>query len=37
MIKPMMIGIATVPTIATEIEQKAVKEALLKIGMSQVF
>lgn len=36
-IKPMMIGIATVPTIATEIEQKAVKEALLKIGMSQVF
>jgi len=37
MIKPMMIGIATVPTIATEIEQKAVKESLLKIGMSQVF
>ena len=37
MIKPMMIGIATVPTIATEIDQKAVKEALLKIGMSQVF
>ncbi len=37
MIKPMMTGIATVPTIATEIEQKAVKEALLKIGMSQVF
>lgn len=36
-IKPMMIGIATVPTIATEIEQKAVKEGLLKIGMSQVF
>src|SRR3989339_1018407 len=36
-IKPMMIGIATVPTIATEIEQKAVKESLLKIGMSQVF
>jgi len=36
-IKPMMVGIATVPTIATEIEQKAVKEALLKIGMSQVF
>jgi rod shape-determining protein MreB len=36
-IKPMMIGIATVPTVATEIEQKAVKEALLKIGMSQVF
>jgi len=36
-IKPMMIGIATVPTIATEIEQKAVREALLKIGMSQVF
>jgi len=32
-----MVGIATVPTIATEIEQKAVKEALLKIGMSQVF
>ncbi len=37
LIKPMMIGIATVPTTATEIEQKAVKEALLKIGMSQVF
>src|SRR3990167_2901589 len=37
MLKPMMTGIATVPTIATEIEQKAVKEALLKIGMSQVF
>lgn len=36
-IKPMMTGIVTVPTIATEIEQKAVKEALLKIGMSQVF
>jgi len=36
-IKPMMIGIATVPSIATEIEQKAVREALLKIGMSQVF
>jgi len=36
-IKPMMVGIATVPTIATEIEQKAVKEALSKIGMSQVF
>ena len=36
-IKPMMMGIATVPTVATEIEQKAVKEALLKIGMSQVF
>ncbi|MDO8741614.1 MAG: rod shape-determining protein, partial [Candidatus Roizmanbacteria bacterium] len=35
--KPMMTGIATVPTIATEIEQKAVKEALLKIGMSQVY
>ncbi|MEK7633701.1 MAG: rod shape-determining protein [Patescibacteria group bacterium] len=37
MLKPMMIGIASVPTIATEIEQKAVKEALLKIGMSQIF
>jgi rod shape-determining protein MreB and related proteins len=36
-IKPMMVGFATVPSIATEIEQKAVKEALLKIGMSQVF
>jgi rod shape-determining protein MreB len=36
-IKPMMVAIATVPTISTEIEQKAVKEALLKIGMSQVF
>ena len=36
-IKPMMVGFATVPAIATEIEQKAVKESLLKIGMSQVF
>jgi len=36
-IKPMMTGVVTVPTIATEIEQKAVKEALLKIGMSQVY
>jgi rod shape-determining protein MreB len=35
-LKPMMTGIATVPTIATEIEQKAVREVLLKIGMSQV-
>lgn len=37
LIKPMMTGIATVPSTATEIEQKAVKEALIKIGMSQVF
>lgn len=37
MIKPMMTGVAVVPAIATEIEQKAVKEALLKIGMSRVF
>lgn len=37
MLKPMMTAIATVPTIATEIEQKAVKEALIKIGMSQVY
>ena len=36
-LKPMMTGIVTVPAVATEIEQKAVKEALLKIGMSQVF
>ena len=36
-IKPSLRGIAIVPTIATEIEQKAVDEALLKAGLSQVY
>ena len=35
-IKPTLRGIASVPSNATEIEQKAVEEALYKIGMSQV-
>jgi len=36
-IKPIMIGVAVIPSIATEIEQKAVEEALYKNGLSQVF
>lgn len=36
-IKPMMLGISAIPSIATEIEQKAVEEALYKNGLSQVF
>lgn len=36
-IKPIMLGISTIPSIATEIEQKAVEEALYKNGLSQVF
>ncbi|MDO8611076.1 MAG: rod shape-determining protein [bacterium] len=35
-IKPAIQAIAIVPPIATEIEQKAVEEALLKIGVSSV-
>lgn len=37
LIKPALRGIAVVPTIATEIEQKAVQEALYKAGLSQVY
>lgn len=37
MIKPIMVGVAVIPSIATEIEQKAVEEALYKNGMSQVY
>lgn len=36
-IKPALRGIAIVPSIATEIEQKAVEEALYKAGMSQIY
>lgn len=36
-IKPALTGIATVPSIATEIEQKAVTESLLKAGLTQIF
>jgi len=36
-LKPALTGIASVPTSATEIEQKAVEEALYKAGFSQVF
>lgn len=36
-IKPMLTGVAAVPSNATEIEQKAVEEALYKNGLSQVF
>ncbi len=35
--KPQLRAIASVPFIATEIEQKAVEEVLLKVGCSQVF
>ncbi len=37
LIKPPIRSIAVVPTIATEIEQKAVEEALLKAGSSEVY
>ncbi|KKQ23889.1 MAG: Cell shape determining protein, MreB/Mrl family [Candidatus Roizmanbacteria bacterium GW2011_GWC2_37_13] len=37
MIKPVMVGVTIVPTIATEIEQKAAQEVLYKAGLSQVF
>ncbi len=36
LIKPPINAIASVPTIATEIEQKAVEEALMKAGCSSV-
>lgn len=36
-VKPSLRGIAVTPTIATEIEQKAVQEALYKAGLSQVY
>ncbi len=35
-IKPSISAVAIVPSIATEIEQKAVQEALLKVGISHV-
>ncbi len=37
MIKPILTGIAIIPPIATEIEQKAVEESLYKAGISRVF
>jgi len=37
LIKPPIRAITVVPTIATEIEQKAVEEALLKAGCSEVY
>ncbi len=37
LIKPPIRAISVVPTIATEIEQKAVEEALLKAGVSEVY
>lgn len=37
LIKPSLTGFAVVPSIATEIEQKAVEESLYKAGVSQVF
>lgn len=37
LVKPALRGIAVAPTIATEIEQKAVQEALYKAGLSQVY
>ncbi len=37
MIKPALTGIAIIPPIATEIEQKAVEESLYKAGVSRVF
>lgn len=37
MIKPIMTAIAIVPSIATEIEQKAVEETLYKTGLSRIF
>ncbi len=36
LIKPPLRAIASIPTIATEIEQKAVEEALMKAGCSSV-
>ena len=37
LIKPIIEALTIVPTIATEIEQKAVKEAVLKTDVSQVY
>lgn len=37
MVKPTITGFAVVPSIATEIEQKAVEESLYKAGVSRVF
>jgi len=37
LIKPIIEALTAVPTVATEIEQKAVKEAILKTDVSQVY
>jgi rod shape-determining protein MreB len=37
LVKPLLTAVAITPSIATEIEQKAVEEALLKAGMAQVY
>lgn len=37
LIKPPFSAIAVIPNIATEIEQKAVEEVLLKIGINQIY
>ncbi len=37
LIKPLLTGIAVVPSVATEIEQKAVEESLSKAGISRFF
>lgn len=37
LVKPLMITISVIPSIATEIEQKALEESLLKAGLSSVF
>lgn len=37
LIKPTLSGLAVIPSISTEIEQKALQEALYKAGINQVF
>jgi len=37
LVKPLLTAVAITPSTATEIEQKAVEEALLKAGMAQVY
>src|SRR3989344_4878765 len=37
LLKPQMRALASIPYVATEIEQKAVEEILLKLGFSSVF
>lgn len=36
-LKPQVVALTIIPTIATEIEQKALQEALLKAGLNNVF